>query len=142
MTDAGPGSALELARALYRAYNAHSPEDAVALYSPSAIHTEVARRQETTGREDIGRGLGRFFEYFPDAHWEALDEIGAGPIAAIAYRLTGTLQASMGPITATGQRLDLRGVHVIHAAEDGIARTEDYWDGGTFQAQMRPAETP
>jgi predicted ester cyclase len=133
-------SALELARALYGAYNAHAADDAAALYSPSATHTEISRGQQTTGREDIGRGLARFFEFFPDAHWEALHEIADGPNAAIPYRLTGTLQAPMGPIAPAGQRLDLRGVHVIHVGEEGILATEDYWDGATFQSQMRPPD--
>lgn len=108
MNELAPG-ALQLAQELHRAYNAHAPDEAAALYAPSAVHTEVARNHRAQGPDEIQQGLARFLALFPDAHWEALGEIDRGGMAAVPYRLTGTLQAPMGPIRARGQRLDLRG---------------------------------
>jgi steroid delta-isomerase-like uncharacterized protein len=131
--------ALELAAALRGAYNAHEPAEAGALYAPAATHTDVALSRRATGAEDISRGLASFLRCFPDAHWDALEWIGDHGAAAMPYRLTGTLSAPMGPIEPAGQRLDLRGVLVVHAGDGAITATEDYWDGATFREQMNPS---
>jgi steroid delta-isomerase-like uncharacterized protein len=131
-----PSGPAAIGRALYRAYNRHDAAAAGALYRPDAVHSEVARGKEVHGREDIVRGLAGFFTLFPDAHWEPLREIAGDAGVAIGYRLTGSLQAPMGPVTAHGQQLDLRGVHLVHTDRSWISATEDYWDGATFQKQM------
>jgi steroid delta-isomerase-like uncharacterized protein len=131
-----PAGPVALGRALYQAYNEQDAEQAGALYRHDAVHREVAREREVRGREDVVHGLAGFFTLFPDARWEPVSEIAGDTSVAIAYRLTGTLQASMGPIAARGQQLDLRGVHLVHTDGTWITATEDYWDGITFQQQM------
>jgi steroid delta-isomerase-like uncharacterized protein len=128
--------ARELARALYRAYNDHEPKRAGALYHPEAFHVEVARGARADGRDAVTRGLARFLRLFPDARWEALSEIHEDGAVAVPYRLTGTLHAPMGPVVPRGQRLDLRGVHVLSTRDGWIMSSEDYWDAMTFQSQM------
>jgi hypothetical protein len=47
---------------------------------------------------------------------------------AVTYLLTATLQTQMGPIPASGQKILLRGVHVLHQQGGLICCSEDYWD--------------
>jgi steroid delta-isomerase-like uncharacterized protein len=134
------GGAGPLVRALYEAYNAHLADDAGALYDDDGHHREVASGRVAQGRKAIVDGLDGFFKLFPDARWEPLQQIFAESAAAVSYRLTGTLSAALGPIPACGQRLDLRGVHVLRVGATAISASEDYWDQATFRAQMRVPE--
>jgi len=134
--DSDQADALRLARALYAAYNAHSGESAANLYDPAATHTEVASGRQASGRGEVICGLAGFFALFPDAHWEPERHIVDGDEVAVQYRLTGTLQTPLGALPAQCQRLELRGVQVIHTRGPWITATEDYWDRSTFHAQM------
>jgi steroid delta-isomerase-like uncharacterized protein len=134
---ADPGDPQAILEAFYDAYNRGEPDSAVALYAPDATHSDVAQGRSASGRDAIASGLRHFLESFPDARWETERRIIDGADAAVAYRLTGTLQAQLGPFEPNGQKLDLRGVHVFRFGADGIVATEDYWDSGTFGRQMR-----
>lgn len=139
------GTAERLVHALYAAYNAREAETAAALYEADGRHEEVASGRVSTGRVAIRDGLERFFHAFPDVHWEPRSLIAQGDAAAVTYVLTGTLSAQLGPFAPRGQRLELRGVHVVRARAALIEVSEDYWDATTFGGQMAPAqasETP
>jgi len=134
---AEPSDPHAILAAFYDAYNRGAPDDAAALYEPDAAHSEVAQGRSARGRDAIASGLRHFLTSFPDARWEPERRIVDGADAAVAYRLTGTLQAPLGPFEPAGQKLDLRGVHVFRFGDGGIAATDDYWDSGTFGRQMR-----
>lgn len=122
---------------LYDAYNRHDPGRVAALYAAQGTHEDVAQSRVATGPEAVRAGLEHFLAAFPDARWEPERIVGEGSRATAAYRLTGTLRGPLGPLRPEGQRLDLRGVHVLQTAHDGrIERTVDYWDGATFARQM------
>lgn len=132
--------------ALYEAYNRHDAHAAAALYAPDGEHEDVAVGRPTWGRDAIAGGLRRFFAAFPDARWTTTDVLEEGGRAFGRYVLTGTLQTDMGPFRAAGQRLELRGVHVLETAAGLIERSQDFWDSGTFRRQIdtnstREAET-
>lgn len=122
--------------ALYAAYNAADPAAAAALYSPRGRHVEIATGAERTGREAIEQGLRVFLTAFPDAAWRERRRLTDGRLGAVAYELTGTLRAQLGPFAPDGQRLELRGVHLLTVGVDGIESLEDYWDAATFGRQM------
>jgi steroid delta-isomerase-like uncharacterized protein len=124
---------------LYEAYHAGDAAAAAALYVPDGWHREVATSRTSRGRDAIRAGLTSFLAAFPDARWTVETRIAEGGRTAVAYRLTGTLSGPLGGLTPRGQRLDLRGVHVITSDERRIVSVEDYWDAGTFGAQMRAA---
>lgn len=122
---------------LYDAYNAHDPSRAVVQYAEAGAHEEVPTGRVSRGRSAIRDGLERFFAAFPDAHWEPEHATDDGRRAVVGYRLTGTLQAPLGPFSAEGQRLDIRGVHVLEVnRNDRIEQSADYWDAATFTRQM------
>jgi steroid delta-isomerase-like uncharacterized protein len=123
----------------WAAYNAHDVDTAVALYTPDATHHEVAQNKRTQGADEIGSGLARFLESFPDARWEERQRIVSGDGGAIAYRLTGHLAAPLGPFRTPGRALDLEGTLLIEAGGGRITATADYWDATTFGRQMQAA---
>jgi ketosteroid isomerase-like protein len=42
----------------------------------------------------------------------------------------------MGPVAPRGQKISLRGVHVLDLRDGLITRSEDYWDAASFQRQL------
>lgn len=122
---------------LYEAYNAQDAAAAAELYAPDGRHVEIATGGERTGPDAIREGLEGFLRSFPDAHWAPQERIVAGSAAAVTYVLTGTLQAKLGPFEPAGQRLELRGVHLVRERDGAIAACEDYWDAGSFGRQMK-----
>lgn len=146
-TQPGRARADALVSALYEAYNAHDTAAVAALYAPRGRHVEAASGNERTGGGAIARGLSTMLTAFPDARWHELKRVCAGDRAAVTYILTGTLRSVFGPFQPAGQRLELRGVHVIDVGPGGIELCEDYWDSGTFGRQMKatpriPPEAP
>jgi len=121
----------------WTAYNAHEVDAAVSLYAADATHHEVAQGKRAHGAAEIGSGLSRFLESFPDAQWEERRRIVSDDSAAIAYRLRGHLAAPLGPFRTPGRALDLEGTFVIEAAQGQITATSDYWDAATFGRQMQ-----
>ncbi|HEX4011549.1 MAG TPA: DUF6092 family protein [Solirubrobacteraceae bacterium] len=136
----GPAQSVrDLVDRLWAAYNAHDVNAAVALYAADGTHHEVAQGRRVEGREDVGNGLTRFLSSFPDASWEQHRVVVSDSNAAVAYRLTGTLAAPLGPFRTPGQRLDLEGMFLIESAGGAIVGTADYWDAATFTRQMQAA---
>lgn len=131
-----------IAAQLYDAYNRHDPSAVGRLYVADATHEDIAQGYTRTGAAAIAEGLGKFFGWFPDAHWEPGCQItDANGQIAVTYVLSASLQSAMGPLVARGQKIRLRGVHVLHVKDELIQRTEDYWDAGTFQRQIQSIET-
>jgi steroid delta-isomerase-like uncharacterized protein len=120
-------------------YNRGAPDEAAGLYAAAGTHEDVAQGRCVTGPDEIGRGLGTFLRCFPDAAWTVEHLVGDDGGAAAAYRLTGTLQADLGPFRATGQALDLQGLMLIRVAGGQITSSRDFWDGATLGRQLGPA---
>jgi steroid delta-isomerase-like uncharacterized protein len=125
--------------ALLAAYNDRDAFAAAALYALDGEHYEVAQRASRRGREALRASLEGFFGAFPDARWQVSRSVLDAQACAIAYRLTGTLAAPLGPFRPAGQQLDIEGILLIEidTSNDQIARSSDYWDSGTFARQMR-----
>ena len=130
-------TAHELIDAFYAAYDARDPAAAAALYAEDGEHREVAQGSVRSGRAQIASGLERFLEAFPDARWRVRSSLVEPRRAAVAYELTGTLNAQLGPFEPRGQRLELRGVHLFELGDGLVRVSEDYWDSGSFARQMR-----
>jgi steroid delta-isomerase-like uncharacterized protein len=128
---------LELVEQLYAAYNSRDPVEVGRLYHPDGEHEDIAHGRPKRGTDAIVAGLKTFFGWFPDAHWERRSVIGgADDHVAITYILTATLQSPMGSIVPCGQRIQLRGAHVLLVRGGLIQRSQDYWDASTFQRQL------
>ena len=122
---------------LYDAYNRHDPAAVARLYAADGTHEDIAQGGPKTGPDEIAAGLGKFLGWFPDAHWQPQAAIlGADGREAVTYLLTATLQAPMGPVVPRGQKISLRGVHVLDQRDGLIRRSEDYWDAASFQRQL------
>lgn len=123
--------------AFYSAYNSHDAVAAASLYAPDGRHREVAQDRVVEGATALQEALEHFFKCFPDAIWTPVTVVAESDQAAVAYVLTGTLQAPLGPFEPHHQQLRLDGLHLFRTSPSGIVETTDYWDSGTFARQMR-----
>jgi steroid delta-isomerase-like uncharacterized protein len=132
----------DLSDRLFEAYNCHDATAVARLYHADATHEDIAQGRLRHGPEVIANGLRKFFECFPDAHWEPhaqfADHHGR---RAVTYRLSATLQRPMGSFAPHGQRVSLRGVLVLELKDNLISRSTDYWDGVTLQRQLNTINT-
>lgn len=117
--------------ALHDAYNSHDASAAAALYLEDGQHAEAAHGSVRIGRAAVAEGLRGLFGFLSDVRWERLWIVADGDRAAAGYRLTASV-----PGAGAGRMLQLDGVHVVTAADDAIARSEDYWDREALQAQL------
>jgi steroid delta-isomerase-like uncharacterized protein len=127
---------------LHAAYNRHDVDAVGALYAADGTHEDVAYGRPKQGRGAIAGGLSYFLKAFPDARWVTFGSFEDGERAMARYVLTGTLQSDFGPFKAGGQRIELRGVQVLELSDGLIVRSEDYWDGATFERQARETKVP
>lgn len=128
---------LSVVEQLYAAYNGKRLEAVARLYHENATHEDVAHGKPRFGANAIRDGLGKFLGWFPDASWEIHSIFWSkSNEVAVAYTLSGSLQAPMGPVTPRGQKISLRGIQVFAIANGRIQRSEDYWDAMTFQKQL------
>lgn len=128
-----------IAERLYAAYNAKNLEAVARLYHDDGTHEDVAHGKPKVGAIAVSEGLAKFLGWFPDASWEVHSIIGGNcHEVAVAYTLTGSLQAQMGTVRPAGQAISLRGVQVLRIAQGRIQRSTDYWDAATFQKQLIP----
>src|SRR5687768_16112643 len=94
-----------IAALFYDAYNRHDTGAVERLYAPDATHEDIAQGRPRTGASAIADGLGRFFGWFPDAHWQPLSFIAdVDGKVAVTYLMSATLQSAMGPVAARGQK--------------------------------------
>ena len=121
----------------YAAYNGHDSAAAASLYGPDGKHLEVAQDRVVEGSAALQETLEHFFKCFPDANWTPHTLVAESDRAAVAYVLTGTLEAPLGPFEPNGLQLCIKGVHLFHTSPLEILETADYWDSGTFARQMK-----
>jgi steroid delta-isomerase-like uncharacterized protein len=132
----------DLSNRLFDAYNCHDATAVARLYHADATHEDIAPGQPRRGPEAIANGLRKFFECFPDAHWEPHAQLADHHDGrAVTYSLSATLQRPMGSFAAHGQRVSLRGVLVLELKDNLISRSMDYWDGVTLQRQLNTINT-
>ena len=130
-------AAVQLHERLYAAYNRHDLASVAELYAQDATHEDVAHGRPKYGVNAIIEGLQRFLGWFPDAHWQPdIAIVDHNGLTAVPYLMTASLQSQMGPIGPKGQKISLRGIHVLHLNDGLIQRSEDYWDSATFQKQL------
>lgn len=77
------------------------------------------------------------FEAFPDVRLEVDRVITSNDgVSAIEGRYTGTHEAPLGPVPATGNDVVVPTMTVIDVSEAGITSWRDYWDQQAFSEQL------
>lgn len=130
-------SAAELMRRDFELVDAHDVEGLVALAHPDVIEEFVPVRT-LHGRKELREFFEQMFAAVPDQRLETEAIHAVDDTTAVGqWHVTGTfLGEDFEGIRATGQRIDFRGVDVMHF-EDGLLKHNTvYYDGLTFARQI------
>ena len=120
---------------LTAAWNARDAELVAAVYAEDGVRDEVAlshRRLE--GRAAISAGVGEIITAWPDCTLEVRSRTAEGDREVLEWTFRGTSTAPFGPIPATGQAGELRGVSVCVVADGQLREERVYWDTATLMA--------
>jgi len=66
------------------------------------------------GLESVKQFYYAFWKVFPDARVKAQDLIGEGDTLVARYVITGTMHEDFMGVVATGQRIELPGISILH----------------------------
>ena len=120
---------------LAAAWNARDPDAVAATFADDGVRDEVAlahRRLE--GRQAIATGVGEIITAWPDCTLESRGRFSHGDTEVLEWVFRGTSKAPFGPLPATGEAGELRGVSVCTIADGRIQEERVSWDTATLMA--------
>lgn len=91
------------------------------------------------GREAFRAQWREWRAAFPDLHFRIDDLIAEGDKVVTRWTLTGTHQAEFLGITATGRRIEVRGMSLDRIANGQIVEGFDGWDNWGLRRQLGAA---
>jgi steroid delta-isomerase-like uncharacterized protein len=121
------------------AWNSHDPEQAGSFIADDGVYVDVTVGTPQVGRRAaIDNVIAVFMRAVPDCKWEMRGEpIATGNGIAFEWTFSGINTGGWGGgITATNQRVNLRGVSFIRIKDGKIAYQGDYYDAATLNKQM------
>jgi glyoxylase-like metal-dependent hydrolase (beta-lactamase superfamily II)/predicted ester cyclase len=130
-------SAGDIAKAYFKALDAHDLDAAMALWRPGATGRFVNQR-ELSVPDDLREYFAMVFAAFPDFSLEVQDVTTARGHSVVRWRARGTFA---GPglfegLAPNGARLDLEGCDVVTVADDKIQHNHAYVDFGAVARQL------
>jgi steroid delta-isomerase-like uncharacterized protein len=131
-----PAAIHQLLADLVSAWNDHDAERAAAFYAPDYHGSDVGQSSPQIGREARISVLRHYIRAFPDLHFSS-SSLVEGQRAVLTWRMTGTHQATIMGIPATGQRIDVKGVSIMEIANGLIVRGTNIWDTAGFLRALR-----
>jgi steroid delta-isomerase-like uncharacterized protein len=122
-----------IARAYVDALNAHDPDAIAALVAEDFVNEHTSSLGSSlVGREAYRARLPGFLAAFDGLHYEVEDVVADGDRVALAYALTASCEGPDG----VRRPVRIRGVFRFRVTDGRIAHRVDYWDSGTFTAQV------
>jgi ketosteroid isomerase-like protein len=114
---------VELLKGFLEAFNRHDLDaimgyfaDDCVLYMPRGARP---RGDRYAGKKEVRAGLAKRFEGIPDVHYGNDQHWVCGDLGVSEWTLTGT--------SASGQRIEVRGVDLLEFAEGRITRKDSFW---------------
>lgn len=139
--------AIKLAKDGVDAFNRADWEKTRALTSPGVVYVETATGRRVQGIEAFIEVATAWRAAFPDAKGAVTSAIAAGDTAVIEITWTGTqtgaLATPMGSsIPATGKKMDVTAVQIVHTSGGKITETRHYFDLMTMLTQLGVLPAP
>lgn len=134
---------VETVRGLYEAFNRRDYEAAVSVIGENAVLTDHGRDQTFKGPEQAKASLQEWAKAFSDGKVTVERAYDAGDTVIVEFRGTGTNDGPMGPMPATGKRVDVPFCDVWQFGPDGkVIRNDTYFNLYSMMVQMGLAEPP
>jgi ketosteroid isomerase-like protein len=130
-------------RAAHAAFNRRDYEEAVRHFRDDVQYTDHPRNITTKGTVEFVDWLKGWVEAFSDAQVTDVHYIDGGDHTVATFRGRGTNDGAMGPLQATGGRMDLPYCEVFRYDSEGhVVTGEMYYDSMTMLVQLGIMERP
>jgi len=131
------------ALAVYDAFNARDLDKAVSATHENILWEDHGRGVTTKTRAELKDSFKEWADGFSDGKITDTKAIDAGDTVIVEYIGRGTNDGPMGPAPATGKRVSLPFVDIVHFDKDGkISGGASYYDMFSLLVQMGLAEAP
>jgi len=114
------------------AWNSHSPDKMLPLFSDDIFYEDVAFGEVSHGKAEVSKFAASEFEAVPDLELKLLRAEIHGGHGTIEWSFSGTDK----DIYKTGKKFTVRGVSVIDVRDGKIVRNLDFYDSGTIMRQV------
>jgi steroid delta-isomerase-like uncharacterized protein len=114
------------------AWNSHSPDKMLPLFSDDIVYEDVAFGELSHGKAEVSKFAASEFEAVPDLELKLLRSDIHGGHGTIEWSFSGTDK----DIYKTGKKFTVRGVSVIDVRNGKIVRNLDFYDSGTIMRQV------
>jgi len=114
------------------AWNSHSPDKMLPLFSDDIVYEDVAFGELSHGKAEVSKFAASEFEAVPDLELKLLRADIHGGHGTIEWSFSGTDK----DIYKTGKKFTVRGVSVIDVRNGKIVRNLDFYDSGTIMRQV------
>lgn len=114
---------VELLKGFLDAFNRHDLDAIMEFFADDCVfympRGAGPRGDRYAGKKDVRAGLATRFEGLPDVHYGDDRHWACGDVGVSEWTLTGT--------TASGTRLEVRGVDLLEFAGGKITRKDSFW---------------
>jgi steroid delta-isomerase-like uncharacterized protein len=125
-----PNSAL--AEKWIAAWNSHSPDKMLPLFTEDVVYEDVAFGEVSHGSAELRKFAAAEFEGVPDLELKLLRSSIHNSHGTIEWTFTGTDKG----VFKTGKKFSVRGVSVIDVRDGKISRSLDFYDVSTIMRQV------
>jgi steroid delta-isomerase-like uncharacterized protein len=113
----------DLLQAFLDAFNRHDLDAIMSYFAEDCVfympRGAGPRGDRYVGKKDVRAGLAKRFEGIPDVHYGDDRHWACGDFGVSEWTITGT--------TATGTRLEVRGVDLLEFSDGKITRKDSFW---------------
>lgn len=129
-----------MVRSLYDIFNERAFERGAAMFAADAVLDDMPTGLQRRGAEGYRQYVGRWSTAFPDSKVEVSNVVAAGDQVIVEFRgrgtHTGPLETAMGPVPATGRKVDVPFCETWVVKNGKVASVHSYYDVATFMAQL------
>jgi steroid delta-isomerase-like uncharacterized protein len=117
-------------------------ERVLSLCTDECLYEDVPLGVTNHGKEELRAFGHQVFNAFPDLKIELSTHVAAGEWAMLEWTMSGTHQADLPGMPATGKSFSVRGATALQLGDGRISRNSDYWDIVTLLTQLGLIPSP
>jgi len=121
-----------VAEKLIAAWNSHSPDKMVPLFTDDIFYEDVAFGEISHGSAELRKFAASEFAGVPDLELKLVHANVQGGHATVEWTFSGTDKY----VFKTGKKFSVRGVSVIDVREGKISRCQDFYDVASIMRQV------
>jgi steroid delta-isomerase-like uncharacterized protein len=131
---------IQMTRRVFEVFNNHNPDAADQMIADD-LRSEATGAQGMLNKEQNRMYNHRFFDAFPDIHFDVQDIVAQGDRVAATWMVTGTHKSPLAlptgdSLPATNRNISVPGCTVLEFRGNKISHQKIYWDQLTFLMQL------